>query len=101
VLRPDVILFGELLPQEKLREVSRQLHDGFDLVLSVGTSSLFPYIAEPVLIARTQGVPTVEINPGDTVVSQVVEYRIQAGAADALDLLWDRYRELQGLTGGP
>jgi NAD-dependent deacetylase len=91
VVRPDVVLFGEELPVEKLAVLRCEMGRGFDLVVSVGTSSVFPYIAEPVLRARSAGVPTVEINPGRSEVSDVVDLRVAAGAAPALGTLWDRY----------
>jgi NAD-dependent deacetylase len=56
-------------------------------VFSVGTSSLFNYIAEPVLLARMAGALTVEINPADTLVSDAVEERLRVGASEALDAL--------------
>ena len=90
-IRPDVVLFGEELPTSKLAILWRELGWGFDLVFSVGTSSVFPYIADPVLRARSAGIPTVEINPGRSEVSDVVDIRIEAGAASALDAIWGRY----------
>ncbi len=59
----------------------------FGAVLSVGTSSLFPYIAQPVLEARRRGVLTVEINPGDTHLSQVVDHWLAVGATPALEAI--------------
>jgi NAD-dependent deacetylase len=91
MVRPDVVLFGEELPLEKLALLEREIVRGFDLVVSIGTSSLFPYIAGPVLWARSAGIPTVEINPGRSEVSDVVDLRIAAGAALSLGTLWDRY----------
>jgi NAD-dependent deacetylase len=38
-------LFGELLPIDKLELLRRELAVGFDLVFTVGTTSVFPYIA--------------------------------------------------------
>ena len=96
IIRPDVVLFGELLPWEKLATLRREMARGFDLVFSVGTSSVFPYIAEPVTQARAEGVLTVEINPARSAVSDVVDLRIAAGAAVALDALWTRYLSLRG-----
>ncbi|CAN5912222.1 NAD-dependent deacylase [soil metagenome] len=90
VVRPDVILFGEELPTEQVVLLGGQLAIGFDLVLSVGTSSLFPYIQEPVLRAKSSGGLAVEINPVETAVSEVVDVRIEAGAAEALEALWER-----------
>jgi NAD-dependent deacetylase len=84
VIRPDVVLFGEMLPGKKIRALESELRRGFDLVFSVGTSSLFPYIAQPVLMAAQQGIPTVEINPGDTEVTPAVSHKIRGGAAASL-----------------
>jgi NAD-dependent deacetylase len=92
LIRPDVVLFGEELPVEKLVVLQREMSRGFDLVFSVGTTSVFPYIAEPVLRACELGIPTIEINPGRSEVSDLVDLRITAGAALALGTLWDRYR---------
>jgi NAD-dependent deacetylase len=91
IVRPDVVLFGEELSVEKRTVLRREMVRGFDLVFSIGTSSVFPYIAEPVLRARAAGTPTIEINPGRSEVSDVVDLRVSAGAALALGTLWDRY----------
>src|SRR5690606_15670742 len=76
-LRPDVVLFEEPLPLHKLDRLEEELHAGFDVVFSVGTSSGFSYIAAPVLAAARAGVPTIEINPGDTEVSSAVRHRLR------------------------
>ncbi|MDR2925754.1 MAG: NAD-dependent deacylase [Azoarcus sp.] len=88
-LRPDVVLFGEMLPQLALGQLARVMEDEPDLVVSVGTTSVFPYIAHPVWWARQNGVASVEINPGETEVSAIVSYRLKMGAAQALSALWD------------
>ncbi len=82
--RPEVVLFGEMLPDRAVLRYQVALETGFDLVLSVGTTSVFPYIAGPVAMARRQGLPTVEINPGDTEVSHLVRWRLRSGAAETL-----------------
>lgn len=87
LLRPEVVLFGEALPEGAVRRLVEILRGGVDLVFSIGTTSVFPYIAEPVLWAREHGVPTVEINPGETRVSGLVDYRLRMGAADAMTRL--------------
>ena len=96
VLRPNVVLFGELLPIDKLELLRHELSLGFDLVFSVGTTSVFPYIAGPVIEAARRGTPTVEINPGPTEVSSLVRIRLAMGAAAACDTLWVRLQELEG-----
>jgi NAD-dependent deacetylase len=83
-MRPDVVLFGEMLPTEAVSVLQRELQIGFDLVVSVGTSSIFPYIMAPVMEARRQGIPTIEINPSKTTeISRWVDIHVQAGAAAA------------------
>ncbi|MDC3962808.1 NAD-dependent deacylase [Polyangium jinanense] len=88
VLRPDVVLFGEMLPRAKIERLHRELERGFDVLVSVGTSSLFPYIAEPMLDAARRGVPTIEVNPEPTVVSRAVALRLSMGAVEALEGIW-------------
>jgi len=88
LVRPEVVLFGELLPTDKLSVLYEQLERGFDIVFSVGTTSVFPYIAQPVIEASRRGAPTVEINPGRTEVSHLVDIKIGASAAEALDAIW-------------
>jgi NAD-dependent deacetylase len=61
-------------------------------VFSVGTTSVFPYIAEPVLQARARGALTVEVNPGETSLSGIVDEKIAHGAADVLAAIRDRLR---------
>jgi len=92
LVRPDVVLFGELLPIDKFQTLRQQLDKGFDIVFSVGTTSVFPYIAGPVHHAKYRGECTVEINPAETEVSHLVDYKISAGAAETLEKLWEIYK---------
>ena len=84
LVRPDVVLFGEMLRGAKVRALEAELRAGFDLVFSIGTTSVFPYIAQPVRMARSQGRPVIEINPGQTEVSSLVTHKIAGGAAESL-----------------
>ncbi len=54
------------------------------MVFVIGTTAVFPYIAEPVLSAVRRRIPTVEINPQATGLSRLVRYRVAAGAAEAM-----------------
>jgi NAD-dependent deacetylase len=87
-LRPRVVLFGEALPRPALQRLEAVLQAGFDLVFSIGTTSVFPYIAQPFIAAGRFGALAVEINPGETEVSRYAHVRWQAGAAAALEQLW-------------
>jgi NAD-dependent deacetylase len=84
IVRPEIVLFGEMLPLDKLAVLQRELERGFDAVFSIGTSSVFPYIAQPIIEARFRGALTVEINPGDSEVTHVVEEKITHGASETL-----------------
>lgn len=90
LLRPDVVLFGEALPRNALLALQEALLAEPDLVVSIGTSSVFPYIAEPIFFARDNGIPTLEINPDETQVSAYVDHAWRIGAADAMVAVMDR-----------
>lgn len=84
VVRPDVVLFGEMLPDRALLQYEQALGEGFDLVMVVGTSAVFPYIAAPVQRAAMQRRATMEINPQRTDISEYCDVCLQTSAADAL-----------------
>jgi NAD-dependent deacetylase len=90
VLRPDAVLFEEALPLDKLLRIEEELlARPPDLVIAAGTTALFPYIAEPVLAARRAGSLTVEVNPGATVLSPVVEFALRGPAGAWLPRIRD------------
>lgn len=93
VLRPDVVLFGEMLDPAKIRRLEAEMTRGFDVVFSIGTSSLFDYIVAPLRIAQAAGKTTVEINPDETAMSGLVDVKIHARAALTLDRIWEGYME--------
>ena len=84
VVRPNVVLFGEMLPDAAVQKLGELAQTRFDVVISIGTSMMFPYINEPIYLAKQFAIPTVEINPCETSVSDVVDHRIEMGAADAM-----------------
>lgn len=93
IIRPDVVLFEEMLPPKELERLHRELQTPFDVLMTIGTSSIFPYIHQPVVWHRQSGRATVEINPGESQVSDLVDYRIREPAAKALDCLWAMVRD--------
>jgi NAD-dependent deacetylase len=54
---------------------------------------VFPYINGPVRWARQAGSPTIEINPGQSEISDLVEIRLPLRAAEALEETWGRFRK--------
>ena len=81
-------------PARVLQEADWIRNQGFDLVFSIGTTSVFPYIAGPVVQASQMGIPTVEINPTDTNVSRFVEYKLAAGAVAAMRAIRQAYQQV-------
>ncbi len=92
MLRPDVVLFDEMLPPAAIQQYEIALQKPFDMIFSVGTTSAFPYIASPVIAARRDGVTSVEINPSQTTVTDYVDFKLEMGAATALDSIWTRFQ---------
>lgn len=84
VIRPNVVLFEEMLPNSVVQALHQLAFIDFDTVVAIGTTASFPYIREPLSRAQRAGHPIVEINPTQTAISEHFDYRIQLGAADAL-----------------
>jgi NAD-dependent deacetylase len=89
MVRPEVVLFEEALPTLQLAKLDAELREGFDAVFSIGTTSLFPYIAGPVVQAVRARRLSVEINPGPTAVSDVVEVKLACGALRGLRAIFE------------
>lgn len=84
VLRPPVVLFEEMLPEQAIGTLYDEVRKGFEVVISIGTSASFPYIVEPLLRTRQAGGFTVEINPQRTDLSGRVNVHLQERALDVL-----------------
>lgn len=85
-LRPDVVWFGEMLPQGALGAASMAAR-GADLVLSVGTSSLVYPAAGLPFEALDNGATVVEINPSETPLTPHADYALRGLAGDVLPRL--------------
>jgi NAD-dependent deacetylase len=87
LLRPDVVWFGERLPEDAVREAAVAAGQA-ELFLSVGTSSVVYPAASLPEIAGGSGAYLVEINIEPTPLSSLADEVIRAPAAEALpDLL--------------
>ncbi|WP_339524516.1 NAD-dependent deacylase [Pseudomonas sp. EA_35y_Pfl2_R111] len=84
VLRPPVVLFEEMLPEQAIDTLYTEVRKGFEVVISIGTSASFPYIVEPLLRTRQAGGFTVEVNPQRTELSGRVDVHLQGRALDVL-----------------
>ena len=85
VLVSDVSLFGEMLPQHKISRIYEEFYlDPPEAVITVGTSNMFPYVIEPVVVAARAGRLTIEVNPEATSISDIVDHHLQSSAGEAL-----------------
>jgi NAD-dependent deacetylase len=88
IARPGVVFFGEMLQPDKVRIMDRELSQIFDVYFSIGTTSVFPYIRGPMVMAEHLGKPTIEINPGRTDISDIADIKLPMRASEALEAIW-------------
>mgnify|MGYP006279213673 CR=1 FL=1 len=86
LLRPDVVWFGESLPENDL-QTCRERSAGCDLFFSIGTSAAVQPAASLPLTAESQGALLVEINPRPTALSPRAEFQIAYPSGEVLPLL--------------
>jgi NAD-dependent protein deacetylase/lipoamidase len=84
LLRPDVVWFGEPLPQHALAEAAERVSQA-DLLLIVGTSGLV-YPAAGLAGVLRHGV-SVEINPQSTPLSASCDFVLSASACDTVPFI--------------
>jgi NAD-dependent deacetylase len=94
VLRPDMALFGEPLPPDAFTRLQAELEIGFDIVFVIGVVAMFPYLARPVLLAKQEGIPTVEIVHMATEVSEIVDFGLRGSPGRILDQIWEVFAQL-------
>lgn len=87
VLRPDMPLFGEALPIDPFTRLQSELDAGFDIVFAIGVGKMYSYLARPLLLAKSEGIPTVEIGAEHTDLSDVVDFRFRGSPMRVLDLI--------------
>ena len=85
-LRPDVVLFGEMLPPGAF-EQSAKAASNCDLCFVVGTSALVYPAAELPMIAKSAGAYLCEVNPELTPLSEFCDEVLTGMAGQVLPLL--------------
>ena len=87
-MRPGVVWFGEYLPSESIERTERFFAEASpEVVLTAGTSALFPYIQNWVRHGRLSGGLLVEINPEPTPISEIADVILQGKAGEILPKL--------------
>lgn len=83
VLRPGVVWFGEMLPEDAFGAAVAALQEA-DLVVVVGSSGLVQPAASLPLLGRDAGAKIIEINPAATELSKIADVYLPSTAAVAL-----------------
>ncbi len=86
LLRPDVVWFGEALPQETL-DLAWHVAQNCDLFFSIGTSSVVHPAASLPYLALQNQIPVVEINPHETPLTRQADYQLPGPAGVVLPAL--------------
>lgn len=88
LMRPDVVLFGEMLPQRVWISAAEGAA-GCELCFVVGTSAIvYPAAGLPLAAARA-GAFLVEVNPEPTPLSEACDVTLRGAAGEVLPLLGD------------
>ncbi len=87
--RPDVVLFGESLPQKEFEKAYSEVKNCKTLLL-VGTSGVVYPAASLPYVAKESGATIIEISPEPTALSSLIDYRIPGKAGDILPKLLKR-----------
>ena len=91
LVRPDVVWFGEALPEEEWEEGARTSGSA-DLFLSIGTSAVvFPAASLPT-VAKRAGAYVVEVNPEPTPLTPAADEFLQGPAGTILPALVEAAR---------
>ena len=83
VLKPDVILFGESLPQDIYQQAEQAVRN-CDLMIIVGTSLNVAPANELPTLARQSGAGIISINLEPTFIDKMADIAIIGDAADIL-----------------
>jgi len=89
LLRPDVVWFGEMLPQDVLKKAFN-VSEQSDLFFSIGTSAVVQPAASLPLIAEENGSFVIEINTEPTVISDTVSLFLQGKSGEILPELIEK-----------
>lgn len=95
LLRPDVVWFGEPLPQEAWREAT-ELAATSDVMLVVGTSGVVYPAAHIPHIAKRAGALVVEVNIEPSSITPIADFFIRGKAGEVLPRILEEVRKRLG-----
>jgi len=86
LIRPDVVWFGEMLPEEALHK-AYEASEKSDVFFSIGTSAVVYPAASLPGIAKSHGAYLIEINPEPTPVTGIAHVSIRGKSGEVLPKL--------------
>ncbi|NLG74514.1 MAG: NAD-dependent deacylase [Chloroflexi bacterium] len=86
LLRPDVVWFGEALPERELMEAFAAAQQ-CDVFIAAGTSAIVQPAASLPLLAARSGAVLVEVNPQETPLTGEADYFLQGPSGSVLPAL--------------
>ncbi|RIK38453.1 MAG: NAD-dependent protein deacylase [Chloroflexi bacterium] len=95
LVRPDVVWFGELLPQDVLAEARRSA-ETCDVLLVVGTSGVVYPAAELPLVAQSAGAQVIDVNPEAGAIAEIADLFLQGAGGEILPRLVAAMKENNG-----
>jgi NAD-dependent deacetylase len=82
-LRPDVIWFGEELPEKEWASAVNAVR-GCDLILCVGTSGLVYPAARLPTMGQRSGATIIQVNPNSTDLDDIADINLRGSAGEVL-----------------
>jgi NAD-dependent deacetylase len=92
MIRPDVVWFGEMLPEDAVGRAYRAI-ETCDVMLVVGTSGIVYPVAGFPEIARRSGARIIEVNPEETPITRLADVFLEGAAGEVLPRLTDAFVE--------
>ena len=94
ILRPNAVLFGEMIPKEALWR-SRQVATDCDVMLVIGTSAVVQPAAMLPVVAKESGAKIIEINPESTLLTgEISDYLIKGPAGDVMNGILEELQKI-------
>lgn len=85
-VRPDVVLFGEMLPDEYLTAAFEYSED-CDVMLVIGTSGLVSPASRLPRVAQQAGATLIEVNPDDSMITRYADIKLEGKSGEVLPQL--------------
>lgn len=85
--KPDIVLYGQSLPEEKVHEVYKLIKQHPKRVIVIGTTLQFPYLRQFITKAKMKGAKVLHINPDEDYAKNVM-----------FNELWFQTSSKEGLT---